>query len=94
MLQILFALCLLFMLDARPVRWHFLRGQCALCAPLLLGGVCGFRYSSFFGQSVFLFAVHSVVLPISQAMRYPRKFDQGPFVGTTDTARVWLRWWS
>jgi hypothetical protein len=35
------------------------------------------RYSSFFGQSVFLFAVHAVVLPISQAMRYPRKFDTG-----------------
>ena len=31
-------------------------------------------YSSFFGQAVFLFAVHSVILPISQASAKPRRF--------------------
>ena len=32
-------------------------------------------YSQFFGQSVFLFAVHTVILPLSQAMREPRRFS-------------------
>lgn len=32
-------------------------------------------YSKFFGQSVFLFAVHTVILPLSQAMREPKKFS-------------------
>jgi proton-coupled amino acid transporter len=33
-------------------------------------------FSKFFGQSVFLFAIHTVILPLSQAMRDPRGFPR------------------
>ncbi len=59
----------------QPLLWFF---HACVC---VLRFVVSVRYSAFFGQSVFLFAVHSVVLPISQAMRHPRKFDTGVYGG-------------
>jgi amino acid permease len=47
-----------------------------MASPSELPAAAPSTYSKFFGQSVFLFAVHTVILPLSQAMREPRKFSK------------------
>lgn len=47
-----------------------------IASPTHLPAAHAKTFSKFFGQSVFLFAVHTVILPLSQAMKEPRKFSR------------------